>query len=107
MNKDFFLVPSRMALGSTVVIDEDEDPYFLVSDELPKMLGSAEELSTLETIGNSAKIVITVAIVVPLVVGIGLKGVMSKLWAMLNTIQLIDALSIISVSVPANVITVQ
>lgn len=43
MNKDFFLIPSWMALGNTVV-DEDEDPYLEVSNELPKMLGSEEEL---------------------------------------------------------------
>ena len=46
-------------------------------------------------------------ILVPIIAGIGLKGIMKKLWAMLNTLQLINALSLMNVSVPANVITVQ
>jgi hypothetical protein len=51
--------------------------------------------------------VLAVVIIVPLILGIGLKSIMSKLWAMLNTFQLIHALSIIQVSVPSNVITTQ
>ena len=39
MNKDFFLVPKRIAGGNTVV-DEDEDPYRYIDSQLPKMLTS-------------------------------------------------------------------
>ena len=44
---------------------------------------------------------------VPLIVGTALKGVLSKLWSMMATFQLINALSIINVSVPTNVMQTQ
>ena len=42
-------------------------------------------------------------IIVPLVLGLVLKGVLSKLWAMLNTFQLINNLSILPILIPSNV----
>ena len=51
--------------------------------------------------------VVVTVIVVPFVLGVLLKGVMAKLWAMLNTYQLINELSILLISVPSNVSTVQ
>ena len=46
-------------------------------------------------------------IIVPLVLGLVLKGVLSKLWAMLNTFQLINNLSILPILIPSNVSNVQ
>ena len=88
-------------------MDVDENPYHVISDDLPKMLSSEAELILLESIGGSSRTAITVMIIMPIVLGVGLKGILSKLWAMLNTIQLIHALSMIQVSVPSNVLTVQ
>ena len=36
-----------------------------------------------------------VAVVIPIVLSIVLKGILTKLWAMLNTMQLINALSLV------------
>ena len=46
-------------------------------------------------------------IVVQFVLGIVIKGVLSKLWGMIGNFQLINALSLIAVSVPENVIMTQ
>ena len=44
---------------------------------------------------------------IPFAVGLVLKGILSKLWAMINTMQLINILSVLNNSVPLNVMTVQ
>ena len=49
------------------------------------MLSSKEEKEVIESMGESASTVILYMIVIPLVAGIALKGLMAKLWAMLNT----------------------
>ena len=46
-------------------------------------------------------------VVLPVLFGLVLKGVLSKLWVMLTTFQLVNELSIIPVSVPSNVANVQ
>ena len=106
LNKDLFLVPSRYK-GFNSEVDPDEDPYFILAETLPKMFGSEDELSTVEFLGSTASSAITTAVVIPMAAGILLKGILSKLWAMLNTLQLINALSIISIKVPNNVMKVQ
>ena len=65
------------------------------------------ELATIESLGESSASVVTAAIVIPIAGAILLKGVLSKLWAMLNTLQLINALSILSIRIPVNVMKVQ
>ena len=45
--------------------------------------------------------------VLPVLFGLVLKGVLSKLWVMLNTFQLVNELSILPISVPSNVANVQ
>ena len=49
----------------------------------------------------------TAVVVIPIVAAVVLKGVTSKLWAMIGTLQLINLLSILSVKIPTNVIKVQ
>ena len=71
------------------------------------MFESQEQLEYVEQLGDSSSQAVAMMIIVPLIIGVALKGVMSKLWAMLNTLQLINAISIVRVSVPSNVMTVQ
>ena len=49
------------------------------------MAQSKEELKSVESIGEKSTEAIIVMIVVTFVVGIVLKGVLSKLWAMVGT----------------------
>ena len=53
LNKDLFLVPKRFAGVATVKAPEEE-PYFVVTGELPKLIGSEEELAKLESIGSAS-----------------------------------------------------
>ena len=71
------------------------------------MLQSENEQEVVDELGASTGSVILFMIFVPLVVGIALKGLQAKLWAMLNTYQLINELSILSIQLPANVSNVQ
>ena len=60
----------------------------------------------METLGDSATSIVTAAMVIPIAAAVVLKGILSKLWAMVNTLQLINTLSILSIHVPVNVMKV-
>ena len=106
LNKDLFLFPERLS-GTNTIKREDEDPFHVMSERLPKMLSSKEEKEMIDSLGDNTSTVILYMIIIPLVAGILLKGLMAKLWAMLNTFQLINELSILSINVPSNVSNVQ
>lgn len=106
LNKDLFLVPIEFK-GVNSLKAIDEEPYFLMSAPLPKMLNSEAQLQIIELFGTSSSSVVVAAIVIPFAVGLVLKGILSKLWAMINTMQLINILSVLNLSVPLNVMTVQ
>ena len=78
-----------------------------MSEKLPKLLRSKEEQEFVETVGGGSKTLITIVLVITLIAWIALKGIMAKLYAMLCTFQLINELSILSISLPANVSNVQ
>ena len=84
LNKDLFLFPTRLR-GTNTITREDEEPFHVMSKKLPKMLSSEEEKEIIDSLGDNTTYIILVMILLPLVAGIALKGVMSKLWAMLNT----------------------
>ena len=106
LNKDLFLVPTRY-INSNSQVDPEEDPYFILAGSLPMMFKSEEELAAVESLGGTTGQIVTVAIVIPIAAAVALKGVLSKLWAMLNTLQLINSLSILTIEVPNNVMKVQ
>lgn len=84
LNKDLFMIPTRFA-GTNTVKQQDEEPYHFVSDKLPKLLSSEAEKQMVESFGDSSAYVILTMIVLPVFAGLALKGIMSKLWAMLST----------------------
>lgn len=106
LSRELFLFPTRLS-GKNTIKKQDEEPYHLMSAKLPKLLASEDEQELVDTLGDSSVAVVVTVIVVPFVLGVLLKGVMAKLWAMLNTYQLINELSILLISVPSNVSTVQ
>lgn len=84
LNKDLFLMPLRFANANTVK-DEDEEPFFLAYKSLPRMVRSEAELEVIESTAQTAKSVVIATVVVPVVLGVGLKGLMSKMQAMITT----------------------
>jgi len=61
----------------------------------------------IESMGSQSQIMVITMIALPLAAGLVLKGVVSKLWAMMNTFQLINEISILPISIPSNVSNVQ
>ena len=106
LNKDLFLAPIEFK-GVNSLKAIDEEPYFFMTAPLPKMLKSEAELQIIQYFGTSSSSVVIAAVVIPFAVGLVLKGILSKLWAMINTMQLINILSVLNNSVPLNVMTVQ
>ena len=77
-------MPTRIADGNTIK-NPDEQPYYIASDSLPKLLASEEQKKMVEGLGDSSSSLVTVMIIVPMVAGIALKGILGKLWAMIAT----------------------
>ena len=77
-------MPLRFANANTVK-DEDEEPFFLAYKSLPRMVRSEAELELIESTAQTAKSVVIATVVVPVVLGVGLKGLMSKMQAMITT----------------------
>ena len=59
------------------------------------LVSSEAELEVISTMTDSSTAAIVATIAIPFVLGILLKGVLSKLWSMIGTFQLINALSLI------------
>ena len=78
------MFPVRLR-GTNTIKREDEDPFHVMSERLPKMLSSKEEKEMIDSLGDNTSTVILYMIIIPLCAGILLKGLMAKLWAMLNT----------------------
>ncbi len=53
LNKDYFLFPERFA-GANTIKKDDEAPYHVVSEKLPKLLRSKAEKELIETLGDSS-----------------------------------------------------
>ena len=77
-------MPERLADVSTSK-DPSEQPYHVIDSDLPKMVTSKEQLEEIASIGSASEEAVFMAIAVPLLLGLLLKGVISKLWAMVGT----------------------
>ena len=64
---------------------------------------SAEELQTLQTSAEAAEGALTTGFVVTFVLQFLLSGVMSQLWNIFNTLQIIMAMKLLAVMTPVNV----
>ena len=78
-----FLLPTRLANENTIKL-EDEQPYYVSIKDLPKQLESKQELEVIESVGQNSKKAIIILIVVQIVLGIVIKGILSKLWGMIG-----------------------
>lgn len=79
----------------------------MASSPLPKLLSSEAEKEMIEDLGGGSAAILLFSFIVPVCAALVLKGVLSKLWAMMNTFQLINELSILPIQIPSNVSNVQ
>ena len=84
LNKDLFLMPKRFEDVNTVK-GEDNDPYFIVDAQLPLLVSSEAELQVITNLTDKSTAAIVATIAIPFILGVLLKGVLSKLWNMIGT----------------------
>lgn len=113
--KSYFLVPDPLlstgftrSLASTTSsrIIEEED-YIVIEHEIPRQLRSAAEALSLQETGEAVKGVLTSSFALTFFLNLTLNGVMGQLWSIFNTLQIIMALPMLAIILPANVIAVQ
>lgn len=113
--KSFFLVPDYgLALGYSRSLAQlqqqsfiEDDEYIIIEHDLPTMMKSLAELVSLEGTSETLEGVLSSSFGLTFLVNLLLNGVMSQLWNIFNTLQIILALPLLSVVMPANVVFVK
>ena len=83
-------------------LDEDEK-YFIVREDMPKLLLSQEQKENLKKAAAVVETSLTIGFALTLILQLSLKGVMSELWNTFNTLQILIALTQMSIIVPSNI----
>ena len=85
----------------------EDDEYIVFEHEIPRQLRDTPETLTLVETVEVVVIVLTSSFALTFTLNLLLNGVMSQLWSTFNTLQIIMALNLLAVILPANVILVQ
>ena len=86
----------------------EEEEYIVIEAEIPQQLREGlEEMTSLTSTAKAVTMVLTVGFAFTFILNLVLKSVMSQLWSIFNTLQIILALPLLNVLMPANVVFVQ
>ena len=87
---------------------QQNDLFRVLQEDIPRQTLSPIETKSLKVIGETTKVVVIAAIVIPQIAKIAIKGVLFKtLWFWISAMQMYNALSLTLVNVPENVLIVQ
>ena len=104
--KSYFLKPdpvlSQLQARSLATMEEDED-YIVIREKIPRQFMSEEERAVIESTAETVEDILTTSIVLSFILNLLLSGVMSQLWNIFNTLQIILLLPHLAVLMPANV----
>ena len=104
MLKSFFLKPQLASSSRSLAsIVEQDDGYIVIEEEIPRQFKSQEEFERFESTLDSTANAMTSQFAVTFVINLLLNGVMSQLWNIFNTLQIIMALPMLQVMMPGNV----
>jgi hypothetical protein len=85
----------------------EEEEYIVIEAEIPQQLREGiEEMASLTSTAKAVTMVLTVGFAFTFILNLVLKSVMSQLWSIFNTLQIILALPLLNVLMPANVVFV-
>lgn len=104
MLKSYFMRPTnRLVQGRSLVPLEQDEEYLTITADIPKQLLSEDEQVTLQFLASTTTAMLTTSFALTFIINLLLNGVMSQLWNIFNTLQILMALPLLSVLVPANV----
>ena len=82
-------------------LEEDEE-YFIIKEDIPRQLANKDDLEMLQSTADTASDALALGFAMTFGLNLILSGVMSQLWNVFNTLQIITALPLLSVILPAN-----
>ena len=86
---------------------EDEE-YIIIEADIPRQLRDGlEDFASLTSAAEAVTTVLTIGFALTFILNLVLKSVMSQLWSIFNTLQIILAFPLLNVLMPANVVFVQ
>ena len=104
--KSYFLridpVLAMMQGRSLATIQEDEE-YLIIKADLPRQFKSEQDRADMESAAETVETILTSSLILSFIVNLLLNGVMSQLWNIFNTLQIILLLPRLAVLMPANV----
>ena len=83
-------------------IQEDEE-YLIIKADLPRQFKSEQDRADMESAAETVETILTSSLILSFIVNLLLNGVMSQLWNIFNTLQIILLLPRLAVLMPANV----
>ena len=83
---------------------EIDSTHFTLVVDIPRQVRSLEEIQKLNSVGKTLENIVTGQIVISLALSFLLKGVMSQMWPLLNTMQILTILPLFATKMPANVL---
>lgn len=105
--KSYFMNPDpvRASLAARKLSTlEDDGEYITIIEDMPLQLSSQSDFDTLSSTAEATQTVLTTGFVLTFVVNLVLNGVMSQLWNVFNTLQIIMVLDLLAVVLPSNVV---
>ena len=104
--KEYFLRadPVLAALNSRSLakLEEDEE-YLIIRADIPRQFMSEEDKVAIENAAETFETILTASFALSLLLNLLLSGVMSQLWNIFNTLQIILSLPLLAILLPANV----
>ena len=104
--KSYFLRPDpvlAMMQGRSLVTMEEDEEYLIIKADLPRQFFSEEDKAAMESTAETVETIFTSSLALSFVINLLLNGVMSQLWNIFNTLQIILLLPSLAVMMPANV----
>ena len=86
--------------------EEDED-YMIIIEDIPRQLAKQGDLEKLTAAADATESLFAASFAITFIINLLLSGVMSQLWNIFNTLQIILALPFLTVLMPANVVFIQ
>lgn len=83
-------------------LEEDEE-YLVIRADVPRQMMSEEDRVAIENAAETLETVFASSVVLSFILNLFLSGVMSQLWNIFNTLQIILSLPLLAILIPANV----
>jgi len=89
------------------ISDSEDGRHIIVEEQVPRQMKNEEDFIQMQDVLESTTDILLTQFVLSFILNLLLKGVMSQLWSIFNTLQIILALPLLAVLMPSNILIVE